>query len=110
MEQYDAADGVDDVVRLDDLSLRSLIALVERLKVTETTDHYLCRELELDMAFFWADENLKAAKRPAGARERIVEATEIRDRVLSAHDFVGKSNVHAAIEELNKVIELKMGL
>jgi hypothetical protein len=110
MERHDAADGVDEVVQLDDLSLRSLIALVERLKVTETTDHYLCRELELDMAYFWADENLKAAKRPPSPEDRVGEATEIRDRVMSAHDFVGRSNVHAAIEELNKVIEMKMGL
>ena len=110
MDYNGATDGLDDVVPVDDLSIKSLIALIGRLRETETTDHYLCRELELDMAFFWADESLKSAKRPSAAREALAQATEIRELVERAHDFVGQSNVHAAIEELNRVIELKMGL
>ena len=104
------AGALDDVARLDDLSIKSLIALITRLQGTETTDHYLCRELELDMAFFWADEGLKSAKGPAVPQEARAQAAEIRDLVERAHDFVGSSNVHAAIAELNKVVEMKMGL
>ena len=107
MERSNAGD-LDEVVQLEDLSLRTLIALVQRLQATETSDHYLYRELELDQAFFYADEGVKSA-RTAG-KAAVEEQSRIRELVLSAHDFVGTSNVHAAIGELNKVIELKMGL
>ena len=110
MERREDAEGADDLVQLGDLSLKTLIALVARLQATESTDHYLSREIELDMALFWADESLKLAKGRSGAKEGVAELTLIREHVLRAHDFVGGSNVHAAIEELNKIIELKMGL
>jgi hypothetical protein len=99
----------DDLVPLADLSLKSLIALVQRLQETETSDQFLYRELELDQAYFWADESFKLAKRP-GAKDDLAQVEQIRALVLNAHDYVGVSNVHAAIGELNKVIELKMGL
>ena len=34
----------------------------------------------------------------------------VRALVINAHDFVGESNIHAAIEELNKAVEAKLGL
>jgi hypothetical protein len=107
MERSSAGD-LDEVVQLPDLSLSTLIALVQRLQATETADHYLYRELELDQAFFYADEGVKSARRVGKAA--VEEQSRIRELVLAAHDFVGTSNVHAAIGELNKVIELKMGL
>ncbi|MPZ50814.1 MAG: hypothetical protein GEU75_16200 [Dehalococcoidia bacterium] len=106
----DAANELDDVARMDDLSLRTLIALVARLSATETYDHYLSREIELDMALFFAEENLKSMRGPRTPQDAVAELRVIREHVQNAHDFVGASNVHGAIEELNKVIEMKMGL
>ena len=103
-----SAGNLDELAQLQDLSLSTLIALVQRLQATETSDHYLYRELELDQAFFYAEENVKSAR--TGSKAELDETHRIRELVLNAHDFVGTSNVHAAIEELNKVIELKMGL
>jgi hypothetical protein len=106
--ELSSAGNLDELTQLPDLSLSTLIALVQRLQATESSEHYLFRELELDQAFFWAEENVKSA-RTAGKAVR-EEMHHIRDLVLAAHDFVGTNNVHAAIAELNKVIELKMGL
>jgi hypothetical protein len=110
MNSREPVDGVDDVVPVDDLSIGTLIALIARLQETETTDHYLCREVELDMVCFLADEGLKAVARPPAGQHAVDEASQIRELVLKAHDFVGQSNVHAAIAELNRVVEMKMGL
>ena len=108
MERLDGNDPTDELIQLPDLSLSTLIALVERLRETETSEQFLFRELELDQAFFWAEEGIKSAR--SGPKDRQAESARVYELVISAHDHVGGSNVHAAIAELNKLIELKMGL
>ena len=86
------------------------ISLIDRLRDTETSDHFLCREIELDQAYFYADYELKDARAEELPETRIGELSRIREHVIRAHDYVGESNIHAAIEELNVVVSLKIGL
>ena len=100
-------EDVDEIVRLDDLSLKTLIALVARLKETETGEQFLCREMELDEAYLYADSDFRDAKSENKQKDTQDELELIRTVVCRAHDFVGESNVPAAIQELDKVIDLR---
>jgi hypothetical protein len=103
-------DDVDHVVPLDDLSLKTVIALIDRLSQTETSDQFLCRELELDAACLQTELDIRAARDDERKEGAVTELQEIRGLVLRAHDFVGENNLRAAIQELNRVIEIKVGL
>jgi hypothetical protein len=100
----------DAIVQLDDLSLSTLIALVDRLRGTETPNQFLCRELELDEAFVQADADLRTAMEKNGHPQSVDQARLIRTLVLKAHDLLGENDIAAAVQELNKVIEIKLGL
>lgn len=111
MYQASSGDGpADQIVPIDDLSLGTLIALVDRLRETETPNQFICREIEMDGAYLQADFELRHIV-DTGMKLEIVEAAKvIRSIMMKAHDFVGESNVAAAVDELNRVIELKIGL
>lgn len=100
----------DGLVQLDDLSLATLIALVDRLRETETPDQFLCREIELDEAYVEADAELRRATDGGGRQESVEQATLIRSLVIQAHDQLGDSNIASAVEQLNRVIDIKIGL
>ena len=100
----------NDVTALDDLSLATVIALIERLRRTETADQFLCREIELDEAVLEADYEMRTARDSESAPRVVEHLGQVRTHILSAHDYVGDNNIRAAIEELNKVVELKIGL
>ena len=102
--------GRDAVVQLGDLSLSTLIALVDRLRATETPNQFLCRELELDEAYLQADADLRSAQVGSSGELSIERARVIRSHVLKAHDLVGESDIPPAVQELNSVIEMKLGL
>jgi hypothetical protein len=110
MASADGHDAFDGAVPLGDLSLGTLIALVGRLRETETPDQFLCREIELDEAYLQADVEFRQAQDEEAGLKALEEATRIRELVMNAHDFLGESNVSAAVQELNRVIELKVGL
>jgi hypothetical protein len=110
LEAPDLGGPGDGLVQLDDLSLATLIALVDRLQKTETPDQFLCREIELDEAYVQADADLRSAQERSSEAEQLEQARTIRTLVLSAHDLLGDSEVAAAVKELNKVIEIKIGL
>jgi hypothetical protein len=97
-------------VQLDDLSLATLIALVDRLRETETPDQFLCREIELDEAYLEADAELRKVTDGGGREEKVEQARQIRSLVIQAHDQLGESDIAAAVAQLNKVIEIKIGL
>ena len=101
-------ESFDQAVPLDDLSLKTIIGLIERLKATQTDDQVVCRELELDDAYRRADMDLRdAAGEPA---ETIAQFGRVREIVIKAHDFVGESKIEDAVQELNKLVEMKIGL
>ena len=101
-------EGYDQAVPLEDLSLRTIIGLIERLKATRTDDEMVCRELELDDAYRRADMDLReAAGEPT---EAIAAFVRVREIVINAHDFVGESKLEDAVQELNKLVEMKIGL
>jgi len=100
----------DGIVRLDDLSLATLIALVDRLRETETPDQFLCREIELDEAYLEADSELRQVTDRGAQPDSLDRAKLIRALVIRAHDLLGESDIVAAVQELNKVIEMKIGL
>jgi hypothetical protein len=97
-------------VAVNDLSLRSLISLIGRLRATETAEQFILRETELDDAYRNADAELREAEGDEQPLEAVDALRRVRALVINAHDFVGESNVHAAIEELNKAVEAKLGL
>jgi hypothetical protein len=103
-------DSPEGTVPLGDLSLGTLIALVGRLRETETPDQFLCREIELDEAYLQADVEFRLAHDEEAEPEALEEATLIRELVINAHDFLGESNISAAVHELNRVIAHKDGI
>lgn len=102
--------STDGVVQVGDLSLATLIALVDRLRSTETPDQFLCREIELDEAYLQADAEARLAEDESAKPQAMAETKLIRALVIKAHDFLGESNIAAAVQELNRVIEIKVGL
>ena len=110
MASYRGSDEVGQVARIEDLSLKTLIDLVARLKETETPEQFLCREMEMDQAYFWADTDWKDAQRDEAGEGAIEDLWQVRQHVLSAHDHVGENNLRAAMDELNQIIERKIGL
>jgi hypothetical protein len=101
-------ESFDQAVPLEDLSLKTIIALIARLQATETDDQAVCRELELDDAYRRADMDLRDA---AGeSAETIERYGRVREIVIRAHDFVGESKIEDAVQELNKLVEMKIGL
>jgi hypothetical protein len=110
LEFEEAGEGRDAVVQLGDLSLSTLIALIGRLRLTETPNQFLCRELELDEAYVQADSDLRVAQEQSSGQDSVEQARVIRSHVLKAHDLLGESDIPAAVQELNKVVELKLGL
>jgi hypothetical protein len=97
-------------VVVNDLSLKTLISLIGRIRQTETPEQFTLRETELDDAYRNADAELREAESNEAPAEIVAELGRVRRLVINAHDFVGESNVHAAIEELNKAVEAKLGL
>lgn len=110
MDALDGRSEADSVISVEDLSLSTLIALVDRLRATETPNQFLCREIELDEAYLQADAEMRRTVDEQQGDEQRQDATLIRTHVLSAHDFLGESNIVAAVQELNCVIEKKIGL
>jgi hypothetical protein len=101
---------LDHITEMNGLSLSALILLIERLRQTETANQFYCREVELDDAYRHADVDFRAAEADEINETMVNELKQIRQFVIKAHDFVGESNVTAAIEELSRVVEIKIGL
>jgi hypothetical protein len=95
---------------VNDLSLRTLIDLIGRLEQTETPEQFILREAELDDAYRNADAELREAESNDVGAVIVDELRRVRALVINAHDFVGESNIHAAIIELNQAVEGKLGL
>jgi hypothetical protein len=101
-------ESVDQALLLEDLSLKTIISLIARLKSTETDNQMVCRELELDDAYRRADMDLREAENESAAT--IAEFARVREIVTKAHDLVGESRLDEAIRELNGLVEMKIGL
>lgn len=110
MLEVSGSNFIDEIVRLDDLSLSTLIALVDRLRGTETPNQFLCREVELDEAYLEADAEFRLTDDESETPETSERAKLIRSLVMNAHDLLGESDISAAVKELNRVIEIKIGL
>jgi hypothetical protein len=102
--------AVDRITEINGLTLGALIPLIERLRQTETPNQFYCREAELDDAYRHADVDLKVAEEDAMDEKRVAEMRRIRQHVIRAHDLVGESNVNAAVDELSRIVEIKIGL
>ena len=101
---------VDKVVWMDDLSVKTLINLVDRLKKTVDFEHFIFREAEMDEAYRQADGDLRLAVREQLAPDVIAGLERVRSLIFAAHDYVGLGKPAEAINELNTVIGIKVGL
>ena len=101
---------VDRVVWVDDLTVKTLIALINRLEQTEQLEQFLFREAELDDTYRQADADVRLAERTDAEPETLAQLQRVREIIFAAHDFVGYEKIPEAIQELNKVIEIKIGL
>jgi hypothetical protein len=110
VEAQDGRSPADSITPVEDLSLATLIALVDRLRATETPNQFLCREIELDEAYLQADAEMRRVIDEQPGEEQCRRATLVRTHVVNAHDLLGESNIAAAVEHLNCVIEMKIGL
>jgi hypothetical protein len=111
MEITGASDrDVDRVVWVDDLNVKTLIALIDRLNETEQGEQFLFREAEMDDAYRQADADVRLAVRARATAPTIAELERVREMIFRAHDLVGWTKIPEAVEELNKVIEIKIGL
>ena len=103
-------DDVDRVVWMDNLSVGTLIKLVERLERTSEMEQFIFREAEMDDAYRQADMDWRHAVREQLASEVVDGLERVRSLVFAAHDFVGTGETAEAIRELNTVIGIKVGL
>ena len=112
MEIYGKPSGseVDRVVSMDDLSVGTLIKLIERLEGTVEMEQFIFREAEMDDAYRQADMDWRRAVREQLAPDVIAGFETVRSLIFSAHDFVGLGSVGDAIGELNTVIGIRIGL
>ena len=101
---------IDRVVWMDDLSVATLIRLVERLEKTCEMEQFIFREAEMDDAYRQADMELRSAVREQLSAEVIAGLDRVRSLVFRAHDQVGLGEIEGAIAELNTVIGIKVGL
>ena len=112
MEIYGKSNGseVDRVVWMDDLSVRTLIKLVERLESTVEMEQFIFREAEMDDAYRQADMEVRRAVREQLTPDVIAGFERVRSLIFSAHDYVGLGQVDEAIKELNTVIGISVGI
>jgi hypothetical protein len=112
LEIYGKSGGadVDKVVWMDDISVRTLIKLVERLEATVEMEQFIFREAEMDDVYRQADTDWRRAVREQLAPDVVAGLERVRSLVFAAHDFVGLGQVDDAIRELNTVIGIKVGL
>lgn len=101
---------VDRVIWVDDLTVGTLIALIDRLEQTEKAEQFLFREAELDDAYRQADADVRLAVRDGSDSRTMAGLERVKEIVFAAHDFVGWGKIPEAVRELNKVIEIKIGL
>ncbi|HLF77745.1 MAG TPA: hypothetical protein VJB57_09680 [Dehalococcoidia bacterium] len=101
---------VDRVIWINDLSVATLIALIERLRQTEPGEQMLFREAELDEAYRQADADVWLAARANADRESMAQLHRVRDLIFSAHDYVGDEDIEAAIAELGRIVDISIGL
>ena len=102
--------GADRVVWIDDLSVRSLIRLIDRLEQSQGMEQFIFREAEMDDAYRQADADLRLATRDCAPVERLAALERVRGLIFKAHDFVGLGKTADAVIELNQVIDMKIGL
>jgi hypothetical protein len=101
---------VDRLIWMDDLSVGTLIKLVERLEQTSEMEQFIFREAEMDDAYRQADMDLRAAVREQIAADTVSGYQRIRDLVFSAHDYVGLGKIDEAVNDLNTVIGIRIGI
>jgi hypothetical protein len=87
-----------------------LIKLVERVEHTVEMEQFIFREAEMDDAFRQADMDLQAAVREQMEPHVIAGLEKVCSLVFAAHDYVGLGQTAEAIEALNTVIGIKVGL
>ena len=87
---------IDRVVWMDDLSVATLIRLVERLEKTSEMEQFIFREAEMDDAYRQADMELRSAVREQLQPEVITGLERVRSLVFKAHDFVGLGQIDEA--------------
>jgi hypothetical protein len=111
VEIFGASDQeVDRITWVDDLSVKTLLGLMERLRQTTHGEQFLFREAELDDTYRQADAELQLARR-AGADPELLRHLEcIREMVFRAHDYVGEGDMVRAMKELSGVIDIKIGI
>ena len=111
MEVVGRGDGeVDRIVWIPDLSVKALIGLVQRLERTIQLEQFIFREAEMDDAYRQADTDLRLAVRECASPTVIAGLERVRTLIFAAHDFVGLGRTDDAINELNTVIGIKIGL
>lgn len=101
---------VDRINWVDDLTVKSLIELIDRLRQTQETEQFLFREAEMDDAYRQADADCRLAVRDGATPAALAPLEEVRAIVFRAHDLVGLGDVEEAIKELNRVVEIRIGL
>ena len=101
---------VDRVIWVDDLTVATLIALIERLEQTSEMEQRLFREAELDNVYRQADADVRLAQRDGTDTATLRELERVREIVFRAHDLLGLGQMPAAIQQLNTVVEIKIGL
>ncbi|MPZ49270.1 MAG: hypothetical protein GEU75_08220 [Dehalococcoidia bacterium] len=100
---------VDRVVWVDDLSVATLVSLIDRLRETKGAQFFF-REAEMDDAYRQADADCRLAVHAGSERETVSQLERVRQLIFDAHDLVGLEKIPEAVQELNKVIDIKIGL
>lgn len=96
--------NLDDVVAIQDFSNETLLALAQRLEQSETFEHLILREMELDE--IWRRvETVMIRERDSGVDVAGLE--RVRKLVFEAHDLAADGNPLEAARRLRAAMNLQ---
>ena len=82
--------SIDEIMRIQDVSTDTLFALVNRIELSDTIDHFFFRETELDEVWRHARADVDMAIRKGDDPAVVTQLEKVRDTVFEAHDLVGE--------------------
>ena len=95
---------LDDVVQIEDFSNETLLGLAQRLEQSESFEHLILREMELDEIWRRVDAVMT---REQNAGSDVDGLERVRKLVFEAHDLAADGNPREAANRLRQAMNLQ---
>src|SRR5687767_12688382 len=95
---------LDDVVPIQDFSNETLLGLAQRLEQSETFEHLILREMELDEIWRRVDTVMT---REQNEGVDVASLERVRKLVFEAHDLAADGNPREAANRLRQAMTLQ---